>query len=231
MTRQVQTFLRLLDALRAVPGVEAATAMSGLPPHRPVLKMNTRIENATTPSVGPFHIVDYYQSVMPGYFETMGIPIVRGRSFQSTDTASSGLVVVVNERFADRFWKGLDPIGQRVKPGNDQAPWFTVVGVAKDVKQGGVDQDTGTELYRVSATAAEREPLATSSCARRSHQRHCPRRLSEWSVRWTPRYRSCAFGIWRPSLQSLSSGLASWRNSLGSLRAWRYWSPPSARMG
>jgi predicted permease len=148
MTSQVQTFLRLLDALRAVPGVEAATAMSGLPPHRPVLKMNTRIENATTPSVGSFHIVDYYQSVMPGYFETMGISIVRGRGFQATDTASSGLVVVVNERFADRFWKGLDPIGQRVKPGNDQAPWFTVVGVAKDVKQGGLDQETGTELYK-----------------------------------------------------------------------------------
>jgi predicted permease len=79
----------------------------------------------------------------------MGIPIVRGRGFQSTDTASSGLVVVVNERFAARFWKGLDPIGQRVKPGNDQSPWFTVVGVAKDVKQGGLDQDTGTELYKL----------------------------------------------------------------------------------
>jgi putative ABC transport system permease protein len=97
--------------------------------------------------VGLFHIVDYYQSVMPDYFETMGIPIVRGRSFQSTDTASSGRVAVVNERFANTFWKGLDPIGQRIKPGNDQAPWFTVVGVAKDVKQGGVDQETGTELY------------------------------------------------------------------------------------
>jgi hypothetical protein len=59
------------------------------------------------------------------YFETMGIPIVRGRSFQSTDTASSGRVAVVNERFANTFWKGRDPIGQRIKPGNDQAPWFT----------------------------------------------------------------------------------------------------------
>ena len=51
---RVQTFQRLLDALRAVPGVEAATAMSGLPPHRPALKMNTRIANATAPSVGRF---------------------------------------------------------------------------------------------------------------------------------------------------------------------------------
>ena len=166
---RVQTFQRLLDALRAVPGVEAATAMSGLPPHRPALKMNTRIANATAPSVGPLHVVDYYQSVMPGYFETMGIPIVRGRSFQSTDTASSGLVVVVNERFAHTFWQGHDPIGQRVKPGNDQAPWFTVVGVAKDVKQGGVDQETGTELYKFVPQAPTRpQPRRLAHDARTS---------------------------------------------------------------
>ena len=144
---RVQTFQRLLDALRAVPGVEAATAMSGLPPNRPAITNNTRVANSTVPSVGPFHVVDYYQYVMPDYFETMGIPIVRGRSFQPTDATSSGLVAIVNEKFADAFWKGRDPIGQRVKPNPDQPPWFTVVGVAKDVKQGGVDQETGTELY------------------------------------------------------------------------------------
>jgi predicted permease len=85
---------------------------------------------------------------MPGYFETMGISIVRGRGFEPTDATTPGLVAVVNEKFAETFWKGRDPIGQRVKPCcNDQPPWFTVVGVAKDVKQGGVDQETGTELY------------------------------------------------------------------------------------
>jgi len=144
----VQTFQRLLDALRAVPGVEAATAMFGLPPNRPAINNTTRVANATVPPVGQDHIVDYYQYVMTNYFETMGIPIVRGRGFQPTDATSSGLVAVVNEKFADTFWKGRDPIGQRVKPCcNDQPPWFTVVGVSKDVKQGGVDQETGTELY------------------------------------------------------------------------------------
>jgi putative ABC transport system permease protein len=149
MTR-VQAYQRLLDVLRAVPSVESATAMFGLPPNRPAIKNNTRVADAsaTAPSVGPFHIVDYYQYVMPDYFETMGIPIVRGRSFQPTDATSSGLVAIVNETFAKTFWTGRDPIGQRVKPCcNDQPPWFTVVGVAKDVKQGGVDRETGTELY------------------------------------------------------------------------------------
>src|SRR5262249_31421688 len=75
-------------------------------------------------------------------------PIVRGRSFQRPDAASTGMVAIVNERLVNTFWKGKDPIGQRLRPccGN-QVPWLTVVGVAKDVKQGGVDQKTGTELY------------------------------------------------------------------------------------
>ena len=150
---RVQAFQRLLDALRAVPGVEAATAMAGLPPNRPPFKTTTTVADATvsspsSPALGPFQIVDYYQYVLNDYFETMGISIVRGRSFQPTDATSSGFVAIVNEKFAETFWKGRDPIGQRVKPCcNDQPPWFTVVGVAKDVKQGGVDQETGTELY------------------------------------------------------------------------------------
>ena len=145
---RTQTFERLLDALRDVPGVEAATAMSGLPPNRPAPKVNTQLANATGLSTGAPPVVDYYQYVLINYFETMGVPIVRGRGFQPADAASSGLVAIVNEKFADRFWKGRDPIGQRARPCcNEKTPWFTVVGVAKDVKQGGVDQETGTELY------------------------------------------------------------------------------------
>ena len=145
---RLQGYQRVLDALRAVPGVEAATAMWGLPPDRPSGKSNTRVADATLPSAGPFHIVDFYQYVYPDYFETMRVPIVRGRGFQPADASSAGLFAVVNEKFADTFWKGQDPIGKRVKPCcNDQTPWFTVVGVAKDVKQGGVAQETGTELY------------------------------------------------------------------------------------
>jgi ABC-type antimicrobial peptide transport system permease subunit len=58
--------------------------------------------------------------------------------------------VIVNETLVNTFWKGLDPIGQTLKPGFAnfaQVPDFRVIGVAKDVKQGGVDKKTGTELY------------------------------------------------------------------------------------
>jgi putative ABC transport system permease protein len=58
------------------------------------------------------------------------------------------LVAVVNETLVNTFWKGVNPIGQRLRPCcGDEIPWFTVIGVAKDVKQGGVDQKTGTEFY------------------------------------------------------------------------------------
>jgi putative ABC transport system permease protein len=143
-----QMYQRLLDAIRAMPGVQAATAMSGLPPSRPLNANDTDIEGYTAPPEGPYENVDYYQNVMSGYFETMGIPIVQGRGFERADAASSGMVAVVNEALADTFWRGQNPIGRRLRPCcGDQVPWLTVVGVAGNVKQGGVDQRTGTELY------------------------------------------------------------------------------------
>ena len=72
----------------------------------------------------------------PGYFETMGIPIVQGRSFEAADEGSDGWVAVVNEALANKYWKGHNPIGQRLRPGGMRGDrWFTVIGVAKDVKQ------------------------------------------------------------------------------------------------
>jgi putative ABC transport system permease protein len=76
----------------------------------------------------------------------MGIPIVRGRSFQPTDAVPSGMVAIVNETLANKFWRGQNPIGRRLRPGWAK-PWFTVIGVARDVKQAGLDQKTGTEFY------------------------------------------------------------------------------------
>ena len=160
---RLQIFQRLLDTLRAVPGVQRATAMTGLPPTRPANNNFTDIESYIAPPGGPFEVVEYEQFVMPDYFETMGIAIVQGRSFQAADAVSSGMLLIVNETFANTFLKGRNPIGQRVRPCcGDQMPWFTVVGVAKDVKQGGVHQKTGTELYFFAAQTAPLPPPRTS---------------------------------------------------------------------
>jgi predicted permease len=146
-------FQRVLDTLRQIPGVQAATAMSDLPVNRPAQRYNTGAENYTNTDGSPVAIVDYYQFVMSDYFTTMRIPIVAGRGFDTIDTASEGRVVIVSEALANRLWKGRDPIGQRLRPnlgasiGTSINPWHTVIGVAKDVREAGVDRDPGTELY------------------------------------------------------------------------------------
>ncbi len=158
---RTQTFQRLLGRFRALPGIQAVTAMSELPPSQHFYSESTQIDNYVAPPEGPYEAVDYYQSVMSDYFETMGIPIVQGRGFLPSDAASSGMVAVVNERLVNTFWKGRNPIGQRLKPDwGDWVPWFTVIGVAKDVKQGGVDRSAGTEFYFfIEQMALARSPL------------------------------------------------------------------------
>jgi predicted permease len=130
-----------------MPGVQAAAAASGLPPERELNGFGTDIEGYTPPPGAPPDWVDYYQAVSLRYFQAMGIPILAGRAFERADLVS-GPVAMVNEAFARRFWKGLDPVGRRVKPRfGDQVPWVTIVGVAKDVRQRGVDRAAGPELY------------------------------------------------------------------------------------
>jgi predicted permease len=141
---RVRTYQRLLDRLRAVPGVRGASAMTSLPLDRQFLANQTEITNNTAAS-GPSIPIDY-QRVMSRYFDTMGIPILQGRGFQPTDAASEGLVAVVNETLATTYWRGRNPIGQQLRPAATN-PWFSVIGVAKDVKQGGVDQPVGAEAY------------------------------------------------------------------------------------
>ena len=143
----------LLDKLRAAPGVLGAAIMSGLPPNRSPESIPTRIANHVAADGSAVEIVDYYQFVMGDYFATMGVPIVAGRSFEPADAASPGRFVIVNETLANRIWQGRNPIGQRLRPNLSAAigfgdnAWHTVIGVAKDVKQGGIEKPTGAELY------------------------------------------------------------------------------------
>lgn len=144
--------------LASLPGVEGAAAMTGLPPKRDVNANDTEFEGVPAPPEGPIQNVDYWQFVTRDYFKTMKIPLVAGRYFEPTDAAGTPGVVVVNETLAKVFWPGQSPIGRRLRaPGPDDAPppWLTVVGVVADVKQGGLDQKTGTELYFLQDQTAE----------------------------------------------------------------------------
>jgi predicted permease len=146
---RVHEYQRILERLRELPGVRSATGMTDLPLENPLSSYQTEIANYTPLSGSPPPAVNYYQRVMSGYFETMGIPILQGRGFQVSDSAAREMVAVVNETLANAYWKGQNPIGRRLRPfsSNNGSPWFTVIGVAKDVKQGGVDQPPGTQVY------------------------------------------------------------------------------------
>jgi predicted permease len=153
---RARAYQQLVEQLRAVPGVEAASAMTGLPLERPVISNQTEIANSSAPmaSIAPID----YQRVMTGFFETTGIPVVRGRGFQAADAASAGGVTLVNETLAKTYWQGTEPIGQRLRPGGTM-PWFTVIGVVKDVKQTGVDEPVRAEAYMLIDQVATDKPV------------------------------------------------------------------------
>ena len=146
---RVTFFERLTADLARVPGVQGTAAMTGLPPFRQVNANDTDFEDYTAPAEGPMENVDYYQTVTLDYLKTMGIPLLEGRDFSLADVTGAP-AVLVNEALVRTFYRGQSPIGRRMKPGVGpfaQVPWFTIVGVVKDVKQGGLESKTGTEIY------------------------------------------------------------------------------------
>jgi putative ABC transport system permease protein len=113
--------------------------------------------------------------VTAGYFETLRIPLIKGRFFDRSDTPSSVPVAIVNSSLAKKFWPGEDPIGKHVRQGrsdNPYGPWRTIVGVVGDTKVHGVDLDAPQQLFlpivqqprtTVVAIARTRGPVASAS--------------------------------------------------------------------
>jgi putative ABC transport system permease protein len=144
----VRTFYtRLLDALDNMPGVSAAGASTDLPlsvrEHR---AFTIEQESAATRELS--HAVAS-QWVLGRYFEALGIPLKRGRGFTREDSTNSEPVVIINETMARRFWRDLDPIGQRMAWGGpaQHSRWMRVVGVVGDVKQSALNVDTMVQVY------------------------------------------------------------------------------------
>jgi predicted permease len=149
-----QFYAELLERVRALPGVVAATATSDLPTTQILDANDTEFEGVPMTTDGPPQNVDYYTAVHDAYFETMGVPIVEGRGFEPADALADGLVLIVNERTASTFYPGESAIGRRIRPSGSDA-WFTVVGVAGDVHQAGVATPPSTELFFYNPQAAQ----------------------------------------------------------------------------
>jgi len=104
-----------------------------------------------------------FRRAMHNYFETMGIPLRRGRTFDATDGTTTPPVAVINETMARKLWPGQDPLGKRIKYGDaaSESPWETVVGVVGRVKQYGLDADARMAFYRPHTQSPSRALFVT----------------------------------------------------------------------
>jgi putative ABC transport system permease protein len=125
----------LMPAIASLPGVQAASAIQALPLGRNSWQTGVWLDGDPIGKDAPVRIM--YQSIVrPDYFKVMGIPIRKGRDFNTHDTHDGPRVAIVSESAARKMWPGKEPIGQRFKWAHeDTAGYMTVVGVVADVRQ------------------------------------------------------------------------------------------------
>jgi len=149
VTGVIPFFERLMDDVRALPGVESVGVTRFLP-FSTEWTFSFLIDGQPMPQEGEKR--DYgLHPISAGYFETMGMAILRGRAFSERDYGGAPPVVIINEAMAQRFWPGADPLGQRIKYARDpasDAPWFEIVGVVRNVKHQGLDLDPQPAVFR-----------------------------------------------------------------------------------
>ena len=131
--------------LRAILGVDAAGAVTGLP--LASTRGDWRIVIEGRPVRGHIPLAADWQVITPGYFEALGTPLAAGRFFDDRDLPGSLPVVIVNETMAATFWPGENALGRRFTMGRNDR-WLTIVGLVSDVHHRGLDEPARPELYR-----------------------------------------------------------------------------------
>jgi putative ABC transport system permease protein len=141
-----QFYRDLTDRVQALPGVRSVGAVGDLPiaggnsSWSILVDGSPQVPVSQAPSAMP-------QQVTPGYFRTMGIPVLRGREFTAEDQADAPLVALVNETAVKKLWPNKNPIGGTIKMLDPKAPWATVVGVVKDVRSSGYQEEIPPTMY------------------------------------------------------------------------------------
>jgi len=142
---QLRFYLPLLERLQGTPGVVSAAVTNAVPlvtiqPGNLPFQIEGRaVDNPDARPSADGRIVS------ADYFKTLGVPLIQGRFFTEGDGREAPPVVVINQSMV-RFWEGKDPIGSRLSTDNGRT-WSTVVGVAGDVKQFGLDRDSVAQVY------------------------------------------------------------------------------------
>ena len=133
---------RVLSRVRALPGVQSAGYITGLPMVTTGLITGVDVAGTDTRSARSLGVS--HRWVTPQYFRTMGIPLRRGRDVEDADTGDREWVAVVSASFVSRYWPGQDPIG---KTFGHRGQTRTVVGVVGDVKVRGLERTSEPQIY------------------------------------------------------------------------------------
>jgi putative ABC transport system permease protein len=158
------------------------------------------VEGRPIPAKGQFPEARLHH-VHPGYFRTIGMRLLRGRWFSASDDVRTA---VINETMARKFWPGEDPVGRRVHLGRpeEKSGWYTVVGVAGDTKEYGLDNPRVPEIHVPGAAASDfvvrtkGDPLALAP-AIRARIRNANKELAVLDVETLERQRSGSVGDYR----------------------------------
>jgi ABC-type antimicrobial peptide transport system permease subunit len=130
-------FDTLLRRVEAIPGVESAALLRGLP-------MDVNGVAIVVDGGGPQEGSTLEAAAIaaaPGFFETLGIPLIHGREFDARDRADSPRVAVITERMARQYFGAVNAVGRRFRAANDPGSWTEVIGVVRDTGTGDLDND------------------------------------------------------------------------------------------
>ncbi|HJR63776.1 MAG TPA: ABC transporter permease [Gemmatimonadaceae bacterium] len=139
---------RLLERLRALPGVETVGSAQGIPFSGWNVRAGMNIEGRPVRPPGE-ELVVHYQYVTPDYFKAIGVPLLRGRWLTPADRDTLAPVGLINETFARTEFAGEDPIGRRVTQGtpNSESRWITIVGVVGEFRHYRLPEPMGPAIY------------------------------------------------------------------------------------
>jgi putative ABC transport system permease protein len=134
----------VLRRAEAIPGVRRAALASVIPLSAGDSDSSFDIEGRPVATTGAESTVTWYREVSAGYFDAIGMKIIRGNAFREGEPMPS---VVVNETFVRRFFAAEDPLGKRIRFGGEDDPWFTIVGVVGDARFAGAREPTRAEAF------------------------------------------------------------------------------------
>ncbi|MBZ5509354.1 MAG: ABC transporter permease [Acidobacteriia bacterium] len=142
----IQFYQNLDDRVRALPGLISVGFVSSLPMAAAGGWGTIDIQGYAPPANEPEIQADQ-RMASPTYFQTMSIPLKKGRFFTSADITSGQPVAIIDEKMAAHFWPNQDPIGRHVRFSSDDVPWAIVVGIVGSVKQYGLDLESRIVVY------------------------------------------------------------------------------------